>query len=115
MFIIDTIHTLTLSLSLFLFSCGLLFYGTMIKSKLIQCENLLSKTKTEQRQTLFILQKINAVLVICTVCYFTRVFFLACLIGGVVIDKMSLIMWSTFSSWIPTVGPVCFIYLCYRL
>jgi mannose/fructose/N-acetylgalactosamine-specific phosphotransferase system component IIC len=104
--------------SLFALTCGLLLYGLRLKKKLsisaiVVRSNFL--TESEMQAQMAALHKINSVLLICSVCYFVRVFLLTMLAIYIYdssrdvnsfLDIIPLIVWFLLSSWVPVVLPV---------
>lgn len=98
------------SFSLLLFSCGLLTYGLQLKRKLVQ-DDLWDRASNEKNaKKVSLILRINAVLVVCCLCYTIRALLLVLLIIENItfyrLIRMSNLSWFLFSSWIPIFGPV---------
>mmetsp|Transcript_2664 Transcript_2664/g.3994 ORF Transcript_2664/g.3994 Transcript_2664/m.3994 type:complete len:345 (-) Transcript_2664:79-1113(-) len=104
--VITLILIVVFSVSMLLLTCGMLWYGIRLQQKL----NSGSITdKAEQQRKMAIIVRINAVLIICNVCFFLRLFALGSLSYGKMTHQSTTFFgifgWFAFSSWIPTLVP----------
>ena len=91
-----------------LLTCGMLWYGVRLQQKL---NGGIITNPVERAKKIDIVFRINAVLLICNICFFLRVMALM----GVVTEIMwgtnythaaGVLGWFAFSMWVPTLIPV---------
>jgi len=106
---INLLLILVHSISLMLLACGMLWYGIRLQQKLGRTS---IKASPGRNRKIDILLRINAVLLVCNVCFFLRILALGLLCSDIILGnnitdrKIYLLGWFLISNWIPTLFPV---------